>query len=602
MRSAAIKPGDVIGGKYRVRTLLSHSRGVLVEAFHTEFDQRAVIRVLSPALVEEKQVELFRREARTLAKLESEHVARILDVGTLPDGTFYFARQYVEGTDLAAHVKQHGALPLQEAVLMILQACEAVAETHGHGIMLRELQPSHLFLTQRTDGSPQIKLIDFGTAKLMRDASAPGAGEKTATAVFGFSCYASPELIRKASHIDVRTDVWSLGAIFYYMLTGRPPFDGNIADLILGVMRADHVAVTRFRRDVPAEIDAIVHWTMAKDIDGRFADVYAFAYALTPFASAEGQSLIQRIHGLSAAAKRRRREAAAAPMPAVEPGPPIAADALPTRRMVPADHALSIGPKRLPEPPAAAPSQGARSAPPRAAAPIVAAPAISGGTESGRPQWAPPTVPRIANVAVEAPARAPGTSWPAGRTTAIAVMASIVGVLLSITAAMVVSMNQRGSPGPDAGSTAQSLPTASATGSAAQPSPTEPASAASSADQSPLPPPPPAASTVKEPKKPNPPPPPPPAASTVKEPKKPNPPPPPPPAPSQGDTGTIVAVAYGGSCAFSVDGASKGTASTLKLPVTAGTHTVTCKPATGPTKSKSVAVSAGDTAMAMFKL
>jgi serine/threonine-protein kinase len=145
MRPDAIQPGSIIGGKHRVRAILSTSRGFLVEAFHTDFDQRVVIRVLPPALADEKEIERFRREARTLAKLESEHVARILDVGTLPDGTFYFTRQYVEGTDLASYVAQRGPLPLQEAVLLVLQASEAVAETHSHGILLRELQPSHLF-------------------------------------------------------------------------------------------------------------------------------------------------------------------------------------------------------------------------------------------------------------------------------------------------------------------------------------------------------------------------------------------------------------------------------------------------------------------------
>jgi serine/threonine protein kinase len=110
-------------------------------------------------------------------------------------------------------------------VLFVLQAAEAVAETHGHGIILRELQPSHLFLTQRAGGAPLVKVIDFGTAKLMRDAAAPGAGgELTATTMFGMSPYSSPELVRKAKNVDARTDVWSLGGILYELLTGRPPF------------------------------------------------------------------------------------------------------------------------------------------------------------------------------------------------------------------------------------------------------------------------------------------------------------------------------------------------------------------------------------------
>src|SRR3954466_14492730 len=135
MRSDAIKPGDVIAGKYRVRAILSRQRGFLVEAFHTEFDQRVVIRVLSPAIVDDKEVERFRRDSRTLAKLESEHVARIVDVGKTQDGAFSFARQYLEGQDLAAYLKQRGPLPFQEAVQYVLQAAEAVAETHTHNII-----------------------------------------------------------------------------------------------------------------------------------------------------------------------------------------------------------------------------------------------------------------------------------------------------------------------------------------------------------------------------------------------------------------------------------------------------------------------------------
>jgi serine/threonine protein kinase len=107
-----------------------------------------------------------------------------------------------------------------------LQAAEAVAETHSHGIILREMQPSHLFLTQRPGGAPLVKVIDFGTAKLMnatRPRRAWAASSRPPT-MFGLSPYSSPELVRKAKNVDGRTDVWSLGAILYELLTGKPPF------------------------------------------------------------------------------------------------------------------------------------------------------------------------------------------------------------------------------------------------------------------------------------------------------------------------------------------------------------------------------------------
>ncbi len=274
MRTDEIHPGDVIAGKYRVRTILGRSHGLLVEAFHTEFDQRAIIKVLLPGSGDEREIERFRREARILAKLASEHVARIIDVGTEGDGSFYLVRQYLDGVDLGTYVKERGPLALADAVLAILQVAEAVAETHSHGIIVREIQPAHLFLTQRAGGSPLIRISDFGTAKLMRDAAAPGA-EVTATAMFGLSPYSSPELLRKARDVDARADVWSLGTVLYELLTGRPPFSGEAAFLMLQIAREDPIPPSRLRPDLPREIDQIIDWALAKDVDARFGSVHA---------------------------------------------------------------------------------------------------------------------------------------------------------------------------------------------------------------------------------------------------------------------------------------------------------------------------------------
>ena len=120
MRSNEIHPGDLVAGKYRVRAILGRSHGLLVDAFHTEFEQRVVIKILQPSQCDDREVERFRREARTLAKLETEHVARIIDVGSQQDGSFYLVRQYLEGQDLAAYVKKRGPLPIDEARSMRL--------------------------------------------------------------------------------------------------------------------------------------------------------------------------------------------------------------------------------------------------------------------------------------------------------------------------------------------------------------------------------------------------------------------------------------------------------------------------------------------------
>ncbi len=322
MRSDEIHPGDIIAGKYRVRAILGRTQGLVVEGFHTEFDQRVVIKILLAGHGESREIERFRREARTLAKLESEHVARIIDVGTEPDGSFYLVRQFLEGVSLAAQVREGGPLPLVDAVTITLQLAEALAETHANSIIIRELAPEHVMLTQRAGGATVAKITDFGTAKLMKEAAAPGAGaDLTATAMFGLSPYSSPELVRKAKNVDVRTDVWSLGAILYELLTGYAPFQGDTARLMLAITKENPTPPSQIRGDLPPEIDDIMGWAMAKDVDTRFKSVHAFAHALTPFASNEGRVLIERIAQVTDAAKRRKG-GVSQPPPSFRSAPP----------------------------------------------------------------------------------------------------------------------------------------------------------------------------------------------------------------------------------------------------------------------------------------
>ena len=289
-------PGDIVAGKYRVANILGRSRGWLLEAHHTEFDQRVAIRMLSPHLCDEKQLEQFRREARTLSKLESEHVARIIDVGTHSDGSFYLVRQFLEGIDLATHIRNQGALRLDEAILYLLQAGEAVQECHTQKIILRELQPSSLFITKKRGGTPLVKLIDFGTAKILKDPAGEVVnGEMTATVMFGMSPYSSPELVRKVRGIDGRTDVWSLGCILYEMLAAVAPFQGEMAELMLRITREEPLPLSGLRPDLPKEFDQIISWALAKDRESRFSSTYAFAHAMKQYASPEGQVLVDQI-------------------------------------------------------------------------------------------------------------------------------------------------------------------------------------------------------------------------------------------------------------------------------------------------------------------
>jgi serine/threonine-protein kinase len=648
MRSAhEIHPGAMIAGKYRVRAILGRRHGLTVDAFHTAFDQRAIIKLLLPGNADAQELERFRREARALSKIASEHVARIIDVGSEPDGTFYLVRQYLEGTDLSKHVRQRGALPLAEAVTFILQAAEAVAEAHAHAIVVRDLEPAHLFVTQRAGGTPLVKITDFGTAKLL--ASAGPGGEITGTAMFGLTPYASPELVRAARDVDVRTDVWSLGAILYEMLAGRPPFQGEPAHLMLQITKEDPYPLSHLRPELPRDLDTVIGWALAKDVDGRFRSVHAFAHALLPFCPTEGKILVERIGQIAQAAREKKASgsvpppsapashgsSALLPVPTAPPmraglpmptSPPLTTadlDELPTGETGEDDgethvfsgnlrNVIAAGVPKPSAPPAIANPQTSPWNAPEPQTAVTRAPAVAPS---------PPPAPPSAPVAQPAPAVASiRQDKPGGIGRGI--VFGLIG-LAAVAALGAVFVMKRSATPPSSDPIAvapQVAPTTDVAAAAPAPSaaPAEPAPPAPSSEPAPTAPTAPTttAAPAEEPvaavKTP-------PTNAGGEAPRNTAPPAPrggsaPPPAapaePSEekappaggGGQGTLVAVSVGGTCTFLVNGASKGRSSSLRLSLKAGTYSVTCKPATGAAKSKSVTVRPGETAMAMFKL
>src|SRR5262249_52659523 len=213
-------------GKYRVdRVIGQGGMGVVVAATHLQLEQRIALKFVLPEAVQSREtVEPFSREAKAAVKLKSEHVARVLDVGTLDSGSPYIVMEYLEGRDLSAEVDQRGALPFPEAAEYVLQACEAIAEAHAIGIIHRDLKPQNLFLTRRVDGRPLVKGLDFGISKFNGAQSGENMSLTKTHAVMGSPNYMSPEQLRSARAVDQRTDIWALGVILYELLTGRVPF------------------------------------------------------------------------------------------------------------------------------------------------------------------------------------------------------------------------------------------------------------------------------------------------------------------------------------------------------------------------------------------
>jgi serine/threonine-protein kinase len=288
--------GAIVAGKYRIESILGMGgMGVVAIATHVQLDQKFALKVVHDAMSEDLSiVERFMREARASAKLKSEHVCRVSDVDQLPSGAPFIVMELLEGQDLQKVLMQ-GVLPIATAADYVLQACIAIAEAHGVGIVHRDLKPANLFLTARMDGSPLIKVLDFGIAK----ATAEAELKITQTqAIMGSPGYMSPEQLRSARDVDGRSDIWSLGVILYELSSGRLPFIGQTITELAVKVAIDPPA------PLPATMDqgfaAIIGRCLEKDIAIRYQTVTELANDLARFAGAAGMhsaSLIARLSG-----------------------------------------------------------------------------------------------------------------------------------------------------------------------------------------------------------------------------------------------------------------------------------------------------------------
>ena len=294
-----VQVGQLIAGKYRVeKTIGRGGMGVVVVALHEQLDQRVALKFLTDdAYQQPEAVARFVREARAAVQIQSEHGARVMDVGTLDDGAPYMVMEYLRGSDLKQLSHQRGPLPVTEAVDYVLQACKAVAEAHALGIAHRDLKPANLFLTRRPDGSPLVKVLDFGISKSLLPADRSSQMQMTASAaIMGSPQYMSPEQIRSSKNVDARTDIWALGTILHELLTGSPAYDADTVPGLLAMIVADPPApLGALRPDLPPGLEAIVLRCMQKNREQRFSSIADLAWSLERFASNETRPLARRI-------------------------------------------------------------------------------------------------------------------------------------------------------------------------------------------------------------------------------------------------------------------------------------------------------------------
>jgi serine/threonine protein kinase/basic membrane lipoprotein Med (substrate-binding protein (PBP1-ABC) superfamily) len=295
-----VRPGDLVGGKYRVVRLLAKGGiGLVVEAHDMVLDRPVALKFLLPAGAADPEVlARFDLEARAAVKLQSEHVARVHDVGTAGQGRRFIVLEYLHGEDLAVKIARDGPLPFGTAAEYVVQACEALAEAHALGIVHRDLKPANLFLTRRSGGFSIVKVIDFGLAKTTiypRADDGVGLGLTRSTSFIGTPRYMAPEQLRGAKATDARTDVWGLGTILWELVAGRPPFLGETMPVLCSeILTAEAPPLRSVRPEVPEAFDAVVRRCLRKEPAERWPTTADLAAALAPFCPPRALALVER--------------------------------------------------------------------------------------------------------------------------------------------------------------------------------------------------------------------------------------------------------------------------------------------------------------------
>jgi len=288
---AEVRPGAVLSEKYRIEHPISEGgMGAVYAARHVQLGTKLAVKIILPSLLEnEEALRRFRREARAAAKIVNEHVVRILDVGQLESGAPYMVMEFLEGQNGAAYLEDHAPLSIDRVIDLVLQACAAVAAAHASGIIHRDLKPSNLIFVPRPEGSPLVKVLDFGVSKFALIDGHESLSLTKSGWGLGSPAYASPEQWRDSRRADKRSDIWALGVILYEFLTRTVPFHGeNVALMGANVAGAAPTPPRQLRPEIPADLERIVLRCLEKNADDRIQDVETLSKALRACHSRHG--------------------------------------------------------------------------------------------------------------------------------------------------------------------------------------------------------------------------------------------------------------------------------------------------------------------------
>jgi serine/threonine-protein kinase len=270
LRRTAMK-AERLGNYIIDREIGAGGMGQVYVAHHALMRRPTAVKVVrSDQSDQQGALQRFEQEVQLSAGLTHPNTITIYDYGRTPDDTFYYAMEYLAGMDLQALVERFGPLPAPRVAYILRQALGSLAEAHAHGIIHRDVKPSNIFLTQRGGLFDFVKVLDFGLAKRV---VADGAPELTKTGMlFGTPRYIAPETVYGTEKADHRSDLYNLGGVIYWMLTGQPPFPAeNSVDLLIDHVKTVPQPPSELTEvPIPPELDALVTRLLEKNPEDRF--------------------------------------------------------------------------------------------------------------------------------------------------------------------------------------------------------------------------------------------------------------------------------------------------------------------------------------------
>lgn len=287
---AGIGAGQDIGSYRLVEKLGAGGMGVVWKAEHRMLGRPAAIKLIRSGISEQwdhrgvgnpevaadewalgqETLQLrFEREARATATLSSPHTVALYDFGTTEEGQFYYAMELLDGLSLDSLVRRFGSLPPERVAYLLCEACDSLADAHQRGFVHRDIKPANIFVCRVGTRVDFVKVLDFGLVKTFADSAEISLTMKGATV--GTPAYVAPEIVKGDQAIDGRADIYSLGCVAYWMLTGKHVFEGStIRELFLDHLEATPIPPSRFNEQpVPASLDEIVLQCLQKDPEHR---------------------------------------------------------------------------------------------------------------------------------------------------------------------------------------------------------------------------------------------------------------------------------------------------------------------------------------------